>query len=92
MEGLFTSEIKAFLKERIDSLDFSAVSFEYRKSAIEINKLYNLFKPLLSEDDQKNLRKLDDEHGNQLTVAVEIAYQKGFTEGVKLILYLHSIS
>jgi hypothetical protein len=92
MEELFISDLQAFLKERIDSLDFSAVSFEYRKTAIEIERLYDSLKLLLSEDEQKKFRKLDDEHGNRLTVAVEIAYQKGFAEGVKLILHLHSIS
>jgi hypothetical protein len=92
MEELFTSDLQAFLKERIDSLDFSAVSPQYRKTAIEIKRLYDSLKLLLSDEDQKNLRKLDDEHGNRFTVAVEIAYQRGFAEGVKLILHLHSIS
>jgi hypothetical protein len=88
MENPFTEEFQAFLIDRIHSADLSAVSPQYRKTANEIAKFSNSIKPLLSEEARKILTKLDDAQGNQLTIATELAYQKGFAEGVKLILYL----
>ena len=88
MENPFTIDLQSFLIERIHNLDFSTISPEYRKTAHEITKLSNSLKSQLPDEALKTLTKLDDAHSAQFTIAIEIAYQKGFAEGVKLILYL----
>jgi hypothetical protein len=88
MENSFTAEFQSFLIERIHNLDFSNLSPPFRKTAAEITKLTNLLKSQLSDEALKTLTKLDDAYSAQFTIAIEIAYQKGFVEGVKLILYL----
>jgi len=91
MQKPFINDMQTFLKKRIDNANFSEISTSYRKTANEINELIGLLKPLLSAEDQKILRNLDDEHSNRLTIALEIAYQQGFAEGLKFLLYLLTI-
>jgi hypothetical protein len=88
MKNPFTVDLQSFLIERIHNLDFSVASPPFHKTAAEITKLTNLLKSQLPDEALKTLTKLDDTHANQFTIAIEIAYQKGFAEGVKLILYL----
>lgn len=88
MTNPFPQQFQSFLTEYIHHLDLSALSPQYRKTATEITKLYNTLKPSLSENAQKTVTKLDDTHATQLTIATEIAYQKGFADGIKLILYV----
>lgn len=88
----FIKSLHELLEDRADSIDFSKVSLDYKKSEERIEKLYEQIKPLLNENGENLLLKYEAEHNGRMTKAAEISYQKGFAEGIKLIIYSLIIS
>jgi hypothetical protein len=95
LKNPFTKAVKDFLEDRIDSIIFEEASREY---ALQNKKVDEIVKPLQSLPEtvetkagpvnvRKLLMNLSDETGGLRTIASEIAYQKGFSEGIKFIIY-----
>lgn len=95
VKNLFTKALKEFLEDRIDSVIFEEVSREYALKNQKVNEIEKSLQSLLEMADTPNgtanVKKLfmDLRNGNgDLTgLASEIAYQKGFSEGIKFIIY-----
>lgn len=87
----FIEELQDFFHEYINNIDFNELSPQHKEMADEISQQYNLLKSILSKEGQETLYNFDNAYGNLLTLEVEIAYKKGFAEGIKLILFFHSI-
>ena len=88
MEKPFTKELRDFLIDRCDGIIFSEMAPQYQKADREIDQLYDEIKPLLSDEVQKMLAKLDDRYNDRMGAAENAAYQKGFAECLQFILYL----
>jgi len=83
----FVKALNDLLADRANNIDFSEASLAYRKNEEIIDGLSERLKLLLDEDGLKLLLSLDTEHNGRMTKAAEISYQKGFTEGIRLIIY-----
>ena len=86
-KDLFSKAVTDFLEDRIDNIDFREASLDYKKTDEKADNLYEQIKLLLDDKGQKLLLNLDTENNALITKAAEIGYQKGFTEGIKFIIY-----
>jgi hypothetical protein len=92
MKNPFNKELKEFLIDRCDELDFSGMSRNYRKFEEKTEELYDKIKKALPETLYGDLLRLDDMHNGRLGAAANLAYQEGFIKGAKLILDILSNS
>jgi hypothetical protein len=83
----FIKSLTEFLEDRTDAIDFKETSQKYQERDNNVDKIFDQIRLLLDEHGQRILTNLDDETSFRMTVASEIAYQKGFSEGIKLIIY-----
>ena len=83
----FLKALKEFMEDRADSIDFSAESPEYQQVDESLDKLYERIESLLDEQGQELLMKHDTAHNDKVSKVIEISYQKGFKEGLKLLTY-----
>jgi hypothetical protein len=88
----FNKELKEFLTDRCDELDFSGMSRNYRKFEEKAEELYAKIKQALPETLHGDLLRLDDMHNGRLGAAANVAYQEGFIKGAQLILDILSNS
>jgi hypothetical protein len=91
LQNPFTTEFQDFLIDRSNGIDFETYQ-PYKEAEKRISELEIKINPLLSENGQALLLKLDTEHNYRMTAAAEVAYQTGLSEGMKLLRYLFSIS
>lgn len=96
VNNTFTKAINDFLEDRIDLVKFNEISREFSKKYEEINSIEKSLQSLLPKtvdspngpvDIQLLLMKLSDKNGDLYTIASEYAYKKGFSEGIRFIVY-----
>lgn len=87
MSKPFIEELQDFFHEYINNIDFNELSLQHGETADELSKQCNLLKPLLSKDGQEILNNFDNAYGNLLILEVQIAYKKGFAEGLKFLFF-----
>ena len=83
---IFINALKELLIDRANDIDYSEISLGYRKCDERIDELYKQIKSLLDENGRNLLLNLDTEHNGRMTKVAEICYQRGFSEGVKLVI------
>ena len=95
LKNPFTKALKEFLEDRIDSVIFEEVSREYALKNQKVNEIEKSLQSLIETADTTNetvnVKKLfidlSDGNGDLIGIASEIAYQKGFSEGIKFVIY-----
>jgi hypothetical protein len=95
LKSPFTKAVKDFLEDRIGIEKFEEVSQEYALRNRKVSEIEKYLQSLPETVETKNgpvnikklLIKIGDENAGLVTIASEIAYQKGFSEGIKFIIY-----
>lgn len=87
MEKPFIEELQNFFHEYISSIDFNELSPQHLEAAIKISKYCDILKSILPNEGQEALTNFDNAYGELLTQEVEIAYKKGFAEGLEFLFH-----
>lgn len=88
MKQPFDKEITDFLIDRCDELDYVKLSPQYKKAEEETEELAKKIRDLLPESERLTLSRLEDRHGDRMTAAGNVAYQAGFSAGIKFLFLM----